>query len=106
MPRDQQQVEPQLPLRRCATLEPTRVTHHPSHATPGTRIVLGVARPKLTDHLEQPPLNTLTPAAKLVWLYVADHGEGEYTVRGIAKALHLNSPITVQTALETLKKPA
>ena len=57
---------------------------------------------KLTSYLQVAPLSDATPAAKLIWLYVAEHGEDAYTVRGIADALKLGSFMTAKTALDDL----
>lgn len=57
---------------------------------------------KLTSYLSIAPLSDATPAAKLTWLYIAEHGEDAYTVRGIAAALKLGGFMTAKTALDDL----
>lgn len=56
----------------------------------------------LTDHLNTAPLNETRLPAKLVWLYIAEHGEDTYTVRGVADALNLKSVQTARLALDDL----
>lgn len=38
-------------------------------------------------HLENPALARLSPMAKLLWLYIADAGEDEYSARDLEKQL-------------------
>lgn len=61
-----------------------------------------MATAKLTSYLRLAPLSDATPAAKLIWLYIAEHGAGPYTVRGVAAALELDSFMTAKTALDDL----
>ena len=39
------------------------------------------------EHLKKPQLAKLSPMAKLIWLYIATAGEGEYSVRTIERDL-------------------
>lgn len=61
-----------------------------------------MAKAKLTSYLNTAPLGDATPAAKLTWLFIAEHGEDAYTVRGITAALKLGGSRTAQRALDDL----
>jgi hypothetical protein len=39
------------------------------------------------EHLKKPALATLSPMAKLIWLYIATAGEAEYSTRDLERDL-------------------
>jgi hypothetical protein len=57
---------------------------------------------KMTDYLSQKPLSDTNATMKLTWLYIAEHGEDFYTVRGLAASLSLGSDRSVRLALDDL----
>jgi predicted Rossmann fold nucleotide-binding protein DprA/Smf involved in DNA uptake len=54
------------------------------------------------EYLAFEPLRAQSASAKLVWLHIAQHGRGAYTVRAINEALGL-TVATTQAALAALK---
>jgi predicted transcriptional regulator len=48
-----------------------------------------MAKPKTTDHFALPPLHDLPPSDKLVWAFVFEHGEQEYTMTELGERLCL-----------------
>lgn len=45
----------------------------------------------------------LSPAQRLIWYFIRDQGEGQYSTRKLAEALGLGSPHTAHKALLVLQ---